>query len=92
MAHALHHWRYSLNQTVLQWLAADGQLTPEKIVERADMRQKKREKASNQVVDSMETTGVMKQLYRQFKENLEAARNAKVCYFKANMACLLTLW
>lgn len=78
MAHALHHWRYSLNQTVLQWLAADGQLTPEKIVERANMRQKKQEKASNKVVDSMEMTGVIKQLYKQFKENLEAARNAKV--------------
>jgi len=79
MAHALHHWRYSLNQTVLQWLAEDGELTPAKIIERANMGQKKQEKASNKVVDSMETTGVMKQLYKQFKENLEAARNAKVC-------------
>jgi len=79
MAHALYHWRYALNQTVLSWLAADGQLTPEKIVERANLRQKKRERASNKVVDSMERTGVMKDLYKQFKENLEAARDAKVC-------------
>ena len=79
MAHALYHWRCALNQTVLSWLAADGQLTPEKIVERANLRQKKRERASNKVVDSMERTGVMKDLYKQFKENLEAARDAKVC-------------
>ena len=80
MAHALRHWRYSLNQTVLQWLADDGQLTPEKIVEREGLRQKKRQKAANQVVDEMEATGVMRDLYRQFKENLEAARDAKVCF------------
>lgn len=78
MAHALHHWRYSLNQTVLLWLATDGHLTPEKIVERENMRQKKREKASNKVVDGMEMTGVMRELYKQFKQNLEAARDAKV--------------
>lgn len=78
MAHALHHWRYALNQTVLSWLAEDGQLTPAKIVERSNLRQKKREKAANKVVDNMEATGVMKDLYRQFKENLAAARDAKV--------------
>lgn len=43
------------------------------------MRQKKQERASNKVVDSMEAEGVMKDLYKQFKENLEAARDAKVC-------------
>ena len=80
MAHALRHWRYSLNQTVLQWLADDGQLTLEKIVERENLRQKKRQKAANKVVDEMEATGVMKLLYKQFKENLEAARDSKVSY------------
>lgn len=79
MAHALRHWRYSLNQTVLQWLADDGQLTPAKIVERDSLRQKKRQKEANKVVDEMEATGVMRDLYRQFKENLEAARDSKVC-------------
>jgi len=78
MAHALRHWRYSLNQTVLQWLADDGQLTPQKIIARDNLRQKKRQKEANKVVDEMEETGVMSDLYRQFKENLEAARDAKV--------------
>ena len=79
MAHALHHWRYNLNETVLQWLAADGQLSPEKILERENMRQKKRKKAANKIVDGMEATGVIKELYRQFRENLQAARDSKVC-------------
>ena len=78
MAHALRHWRYSLNQTVLQWLANDGHLTPAKILERDRLRQKKRQKEANRIVDQMVETGVMKELYRQFKENLEAARDAKV--------------
>ena len=77
MAHALHHWRYALNQSVLAWLAAEGYLSPAKIVERDSLRQKKRQKATNRIVDGMENTGVMKMLYKQFKENLAAARDAK---------------
>ena len=79
MAHALHHWRHALNQSVLAWLAAEGHLSPTKIVERDNLRQKKRQKATNKIVDGMEDTGVMKMLYKQFKENLAAARDAKVC-------------
>ena len=80
MAHALRHWRYALNQTVLAWLAAEGYLTPAKIVERENLRQKKRQRMTNKIVDGMEDTGVMKMLYKQFKENLAAARDAKVCF------------
>ena len=78
MAHALHHWRHALNQSVLAWLAAEGHLSPAKIVERDNLRQKKRQRATNKIVDGMEDTGVMKMLYKQFKENLAAARDAKV--------------
>ena len=78
MAHALHHWRHALNQTVLSWLVAEGHLSPAKIVERDNLRQKKRQKATNKIVDGMEDSGVMKMLYRLFKENLAAARDAKV--------------
>lgn len=80
MAHALHHWRYALNQTVLGWLAAQGYLAPAKIVERDNLSQKKRQKATNKIVDGMEDTGVMRMLYKQFKENLAAARDAKACF------------
>ena len=78
MGHALYHWRYALNQNVLEWLAMQGHLTPQKIVERENMRQKKREKIANKIVDGMEDAGVMRKLYREFKENLAAARDAKV--------------
>ena len=78
MAHALYHWRHALNQTVLEWLARAGHLTPDKIVERENMRQKKREKATNKIVNGMEATGVMGDLYKEFKNNLAAARDSKV--------------
>ena len=84
MAHALHHWRYALNQTVLTWLAAEGHLAPARIVQRDQLSQRKRQKATNKIVDGMEDTGVMKTLYKQFKENLAAARDAKACHHHRN--------
>lgn len=45
------------------------------------MRQKKRQKIANKIVDGMESTGVMRDLYKQFKENLAAARDAKPTRF-----------
>ena len=77
MAHALHHWRYALNQTVLTWLAAEDHLAPAQIIKRDQLSQRKRQKATNKIVDGMEDTGVMKTLYKQFKENLAPARDAK---------------
>ena len=61
-------------------------MSPAKIVERDNLRQKKRQKATNKIVDGMEDTGVMKMLYKQFKENLAAARDAKVCRIPVEMS------
>lgn len=80
MGHALYHWRYALNHNVLEWLAMQGHMTPQKIVERDNTRQKKREKIANKIVDGMEATGVMRKLYKEFKENLANARDAKVLF------------
>lgn len=78
-AHALYHWRHQLNQFVLDLLRAEGHTSADKIIERENWSVKKREKYANKVVDEMEEDGRMKQLYREFKENIEAARSAKVC-------------
>ncbi|KAI4126861.1 MAG: hypothetical protein LQ338_003534 [Usnochroma carphineum] len=76
-AHALHHWRHQLNHFVLDLLRAEGHTSPEKIIERENWSVKKREKYANKVVDEMEEDGRMRELYKEFKENLEAARGAK---------------
>ena len=77
-AHALYHWRYHLNQYVLDWLKRHGHTAPEKIVEREGWSVNKRANYANDVVDGMEEDGEMKILYKEFKENLAAARDAKV--------------
>lgn len=77
-AHALHHWRYALNHFVLDWLVRRGHTTPEKIVDRERWSTKKRSQYANDVVDEMEASGEMMGLYKEFKENLQAARDARV--------------
>ena len=77
-AHALHHWRYALNHWVLEWLMRRGHTSAEKTLERERMSAKKRSQCANDVVDGMEASGEMRTLYKEFKENLEAARDAKV--------------
>lgn len=77
-AHALTHWRYHLNQWVLVWLKTAGHTKPSKIVERENWSKKRRGEFANEVVDGMERKGEINALYRDFKFNLEAARDAKV--------------
>ncbi|KAL9635213.1 MAG: hypothetical protein Q9164_003608, partial [Protoblastenia rupestris] len=84
MAHALYHWRYQLNQTVLQWLATEGHTTPQKVIERENWNRKKRERLANRIVDGMVEGGEMRDLYRQFKQNLDAARSAQVSPLQTN--------
>ncbi|KAL8636933.1 MAG: hypothetical protein Q9226_009185, partial [Calogaya cf. arnoldii] len=76
-AHALYHWRHQLNQFVLITLRSEGHLSREKILERNDWNTKKKQKYANGVVDGMEANGQMKELYREFKQNIEVAREAK---------------
>ena len=78
IAHTLYHWRYRLNQTIREWLSLNGHTTPEKILERENWSGKRRERAANRVVDGMVESGEMRDLYRRFKQNLDAARSAKV--------------
>lgn len=75
---------------MLDWLQNQGHTSPEKIVERENWSTKKRGEFSNKVVDEMEEKGEIKALYRDFKFNLEAAREYKVCYSGCFTGCRLT--
>ena len=77
-AHSLHHWRYHLNQHILSWLTSEGHTSRKRIIEREKWSQKKKERFANGIVDGMVEDGEMKKLYREFRENLEAARGAEV--------------
>ena len=76
-AHALQHWRYHLNEFVVTWLIRQGYCTPERLVERDAWSTKKRRKYANKIVDRMEETGDLKQLWRQFRKNTNDARTSK---------------
>ena len=76
-AHALSHWRFHLYEWVVGWLETAGYNTPEKIVQRDKWNERKRRKKANKVVDDMEAQGKIKELYRDFKSELDTARNAK---------------
>lgn len=80
-SHSLLHWRWHLNDWVLDYLEAQGYTTPAKIVEREGWSDRKRSKYANKVTDEMENAGEIKKLWRDFKLNMEDARERKVCLF-----------
>lgn len=78
MAHALAHWRYHLNEWVVDYLKQEGYCTPEKVVERDEWKTSKRREYANEIVDHMERVGEVRKLYRDFKNETEHAHNKPV--------------
>jgi hypothetical protein len=78
MAHALEHWKYQLNKWVVDWLEDEGHLTNEKIVRRDRWDEPRRRKYARKVVESMIETGQLKRLWRQFRDEIDSAREIKV--------------
>ncbi len=73
-AHALHHWKFALNELVVQVLEQDGELEPQKLVEREKMKRKKRTEYANRVVDNWGATRRIKDLWSDFKNMTGTAR------------------
>lgn len=76
-AHALQHWRFHLYEWVVEWLEGAGFNTAEQIVKRDKWSTRKRRKHANKVVDVMEEQGKVKELYRDFKSQVDRARSSK---------------
>ena len=76
-AHALQHWRFHLNEYVATWLTRQGYDTPEALHKLNKLSTKKRGKRAGKIVKRMEEEGVVKQLWQDFKQNIDEARNAK---------------
>jgi len=73
----LIHWKKSLNSWVIDNLEVVKELTPDKLAARDQMSARKRSKYANKLVDQWEREGTIAQLYRDFKGQLEAARDAQ---------------
>jgi hypothetical protein len=76
-AHSLIHWKHALNDWVIDRLKSDGHLAAPKLAEREDWSTNKRSKYANRIVDEWEDEGEIKALYRDFKINLDVARQGK---------------
>ncbi|KAE8451476.1 hypothetical protein EG329_003549 [Mollisiaceae sp. DMI_Dod_QoI] len=76
-SHTLIHWKYNLNQWVIGALEEAGELTPAKLAEREAMNLKKRTKYANAVVDNWEASRQIKDLWRDYKNQTETARELK---------------
>jgi hypothetical protein len=80
-AHALEHWKFQLNEWVVDWLEGEGHLTNEKIVRRDRWDEPRRRKYARKVVEEMDEVGQVKRLYRQFRDEIDSAREMKVSHF-----------
>ncbi|OBT87866.1 hypothetical protein VE02_02615 [Pseudogymnoascus sp. 03VT05] len=76
-AHSLIHWKHALYEWVVQTLSDQGFLDAEKLGERVKWGQRKLGAFANEIVDEWVESGEIKGLYRDFRNNLEAARNNK---------------
>ncbi|KIW87941.1 uncharacterized protein Z519_11526 [Cladophialophora bantiana CBS 173.52] len=74
MGHKLTHWKHHLNESLMTYLEAQGVLSAESIVAREKMNKKKREQEAENIVDSMEQTGVIGEFWREFENDLNDAR------------------
>lgn len=83
IAHNLIHWKYALNNWVIDRLKEEGYLEAEKLAEREPWSEKKRRMYANNIVDGWETAGDINGLYKSFKRNLEEARDKKQNRFRA---------
>lgn len=74
-AHSLIHWKHALYEWVVQTLSEQGFLDAEKLAERIKWGQRRLGALANEIVDEWTEKGEIKGLYRDFRNNLEAARN-----------------
>ncbi|KAI1943010.1 hypothetical protein LOZ12_004303 [Ophidiomyces ophidiicola] len=74
MAHTLIHWRFHLNEWVIDYLERKELFSDESVLEREHWSVKKRTKYANQVVDSMRQTGETDRLWKDFNLNAKTAR------------------
>jgi hypothetical protein len=72
--HNLTHWKYHVNDWIVDWLKGAGELDDGEIVERSKWSKKKLEKFANQVVDDMEEDGEIEELYKHLRLSIKEAR------------------
>lgn len=73
-AHNLWHWKHALLDWVDARLHEEGLMTPDKLAERERMRPKQKYKLVDAILEEWVRKGVVKQLYRDFRGTIDAAK------------------
>ncbi|GIJ83850.1 hypothetical protein Asppvi_002680 [Aspergillus pseudoviridinutans] len=74
LAHTLTHWRFHLNEWVVDYLERMGYLEDDKVLERSHWSHKQRARYASEVMGSMVDSGEVKKLWRDFHITLKSAR------------------
>ncbi|KAJ5664126.1 hypothetical protein N7507_004857 [Penicillium longicatenatum] len=74
LAHTLTHWRFHLNEWVVDYLDRMGQMADSEVLRRNGLSQKRKTRNAIAVLDGMVATGEVEKLWRDFHTNLKAAR------------------
>ncbi|KAI9368989.1 hypothetical protein BJX61DRAFT_521418 [Aspergillus egyptiacus] len=78
MAHKLTHWRFHLNEWVVEHLRTLGHMSEKKIIKRSKWSQKKKNKRAAKAFVDMVESGEVQKLWRDFHIDLRAARESAV--------------
>ncbi|EAW07662.1 uncharacterized protein ACLA_023760 [Aspergillus clavatus NRRL 1] len=76
LAHTLTHWRFHLNEWVVDYLRRMGHLEDDKVLKRSHWSQKRKSRHASEVMGSMVDSGEVKKLWRDFHITLRSARES----------------
>lgn len=76
MAHTLTHWRYDLNEWVVDYLGSIGVLSDNQILGRSRWSVRRQTKYANEIFDMMVQTGEVQKLWRDFTITKKEARKS----------------
>ncbi|KAJ5682385.1 hypothetical protein N7462_005550 [Penicillium macrosclerotiorum] len=74
MAHTLTHWRYHLNEWVVDYLRRKGHMEDSEVLRRNNLSQKRKTRNAIDIIEQMAAAGEIENLYRDFHIHLKAAR------------------
>jgi hypothetical protein len=80
LAHTLTHWRFHLNEWVIDHLERMGHMKDDEVLRRNNLSVKRKTRNANEVLDKMVKTGEVDKLWRDFHLNLKSAREKEVCF------------
>ncbi|KAJ5247596.1 hypothetical protein N7468_002579 [Penicillium chermesinum] len=74
LAHQLTHWRFTLNEWVVNYLESKGHKDDAEVLRRSKMKQKHKTRHAIDVHNTMISTGEVEKMYRDFHIVLKSAR------------------